>query len=318
MSAGETVRVEIPVLGVPVRFELPARLVEPVARHFGGERDRRPAAEVGPGGSTVPVVRIELGDGRLPRDASDPPALRFETMSPTRLRMVGEGVDAEADAARGRARAVLHPATTEDPETFGHGVLRTLVLFLVTARDRLPVHAAAVWVGGRALLLAAAGGTGKSTLAYALLRGGADVLADDAVYLQSSPRLAVWAMGARISLPEDARARFPELAGVPATRRADGRTRILVPLSGGEGHRRGVEPRGICLLVREVTGAGTIERLEPAAVVDVVAAELAPGFDRFADTMRAPLAAVARRGAWRVRLPPDACRAADLVRTLAD
>lgn len=48
-------------------------------------------------------------------------------------------------------------------------------------RGRLPLHAAAVVVEGRAVLIAGASGRGKSTLAAALMRAGGQVIADDMV-----------------------------------------------------------------------------------------------------------------------------------------
>ncbi|WP_372022671.1 hypothetical protein P7L70_04690 (plasmid) [Tistrella mobilis] len=48
-------------------------------------------------------------------------------------------------------------------------------------RGRLPLHAAAVVVEGRAVLIAGASGRGKSTFAAALARAGGQVIADDMV-----------------------------------------------------------------------------------------------------------------------------------------
>jgi hypothetical protein len=48
-------------------------------------------------------------------------------------------------------------------------------------RGRLPLHAAAVVVAGRAILIAGASGRGKSTLAAALVGAGGQVIADDMV-----------------------------------------------------------------------------------------------------------------------------------------
>ena len=302
----------VTVLGVPVTFEAPPGLEDAVRRHYGDAATGE--AEVGAGVPGGPRVRLEALAG--PVVHADPrEGLRFETLSPTRMRVVGPCVEAEADSAGGSARVRVRPECAADPETFGHGVLDTVTLFLVTARDRQPVHAAGVALGGRALLLAAPGGTGKSTLAYALLRSGCAVLADDAIYLQSDPGLAVWGRGTRISLPEDARERFPELGTHPVTRRADGRPRILVPLEGPLGRPAGVEPAGICLLERD-GAVGVVERLGPDEAVREVLAGLDAGFDRFADTVRAPLTEVAARGAWRLRLPADAMEAADRVRSL--
>ena len=55
----------------------------------------------------------------------------------------------------------------------------------------LPIHAAAVEVNGSALLLAAPGHFGKTTLAAAFVRAGYRVLAEDFTFCRSSSRISV-------------------------------------------------------------------------------------------------------------------------------
>jgi hypothetical protein len=311
------------VMGVPVRFrtETP-ELADAVARRFGTAAAARGGprfADAGAGADRDPDPSpVEIGlvlAAAAPGGAAVESPLRIETPTPDRLVVRGGGVFAEADAREGYARAEVPAAAVDDEETLGAGVLDTLVLFLVTARDRCPVHAACVVRDDRALLLAAPGGTGKSTLAYALSRAGCRVVSDDAVYLQSDPDVAVWGMGMRLSLPPDAAARFPELAERAPARRADGRMKLLVPLPRPAWARpAGLPPGGLCLLRRG--GEPEVACLDPTEAVDRVAGTLEPGFDRFAAAVRGPLRAVAGRGAWQLTLPPDPRAAAELVLAL--
>jgi hypothetical protein len=65
------------------------------------------------------------------------------------------------------------------------------ILLCFLARGDLPLHAAAVEIDGRALLLAAPGRFGKTTLAAAFALAGYRVLAEDLVCLRSHPVPAV-------------------------------------------------------------------------------------------------------------------------------
>ena len=316
LVAGEIV---LPVLGVPVRYRsASAVLVEAVERAFGAWRDVPGAWPTAAAGEEAPAIELiadeAAGTPGVGAAGEDAHMLRFNVTRDDVLLVTADGVEARADAVAGRAQARLGVGVSGKREVVEACVLEALTLFLVTARDRLPVHAAAVLVKGRALLLAAPGGTGKSTLAYACLRAGWTVLSDDAVYIQSRPRTTVWAMGRGISLAPGAADLVPGLEAHRAVRRADGRGKVVVPLEGtGPRHAR---PGGVCLLTR---GGGRFGRVEPMAADAAVAAlleEVEPGFDRFADTMRTPLEAVARRGAWRVHMAEDPLRTVALLASL--
>jgi hypothetical protein len=293
------------VMGVPVGYRASdPEVLEAVRAHFPEDGSGVDAAAV--------EISLEIGDGGRPQVARRRDIPHVEMPAPDRLLIGGRGIEAVADARAGRAHAKIPRDALADAELFGAGILDTLTLFLVTARDRIPVHAAAVVREGRALLLAAPGGTGKSTLTYALSRAGCEVLADDAVYLEGQAEPAVWAIGRRICLPPDARARFPELRACAPMRRMDGREKVLLPLPRPAWNRTsGLAPGGVCLLDRgEVPG---VERLDAEEAVDSLVRGLEPGFDRFAAVVEEPLRAVAEQGAWRVRLPADVAAVVELV-----
>jgi len=108
--------------------------------------------------------------------------------------------------------------------------LRTAV-FRATAWD-LALHAAAVGLGGRAVLLPGLSGCGKSTLAAALLLRGHSHLTDDLALLQGTapevrplPLPLVLKAGSWPALPELAR----QLVHVPAYQRAGRKVRYWSP-----------------------------------------------------------------------------------------
>jgi hypothetical protein len=89
-----------------------------------------------------------------------------------------------------------------------------LALFeLLKRRRRFNVHAAALSVGGRAILLAGHSGSGKSTLALASCRAGFGFLSDDYVFLvPGERRVRVLGFPEEVDICADATRWFPELA----------------------------------------------------------------------------------------------------------
>ncbi|WP_127089092.1 HPr kinase/phosphorylase [Aquabacter cavernae] len=92
------------------------------------------------------------------------------------------------------------PVTGDDVRVF---LLGTMFSALCMRRGMLPLHASAVEIGGRALLISGASGAGKSTLAGALAARGHRLISDDVCLLQfggagptriwpSFPRLKLW------------------------------------------------------------------------------------------------------------------------------
>ena len=97
---------------------------------------------------------------------------------------------------------VCHPRTGIPLETVRHLLLDQLLPALLGSRVRLVLHASAVDIGARAVGFLGAAGAGKSTLAAALVRGGASLVTDDALVIDcrtnvpravpSYPGLRLW------------------------------------------------------------------------------------------------------------------------------
>jgi hypothetical protein len=222
-----------------------------------------------------------------------------------RLRILGEGVDAWADAETGVAGCAVHAALLEQGQVLRDEVLDPLLLFLLTRSGRTPLHAAGFLAGDLGVLLLGPSGAGKSCLALAAQEAGYALLSDDTVYVQSWPDFRVWGIPRPIHLfPGDA----PKGAG-GAMRLRSGRLKHAVPVRATQ--RAPAAPRAaLCLLAR-----GEQARLEPIAPAELLgaAASIEPGFDLLRADIEATLTRLGEGGAWRLTLSADPAEAIDLL-----
>jgi hypothetical protein len=219
-------------------------------------------------------------------------------------------VRGRADAARGAAACALSAAWLREPARCAEEVLDALVLFLLTARDRLPLHAAGVMIGDTALLLAGPSGSGKSTLALEAARGGFAVLSDDTVYLQRDPS-CVWGFPRPIHVLPPVQSAL----GIGLRHRAGRwKQRVEHPAAGAPL----CAERAILVLLERGTRVA-ITPLAPEAAAARLTAGLDPGFDRFAAALPPAVGALAARGgAWRLTLSADPAEGLEALRQLAD
>ena len=258
--------VELPVLGVPVRFESnSAAAVAAVEDAFGMWRALRESPElIAPRSLRVRLIVHEGDEGPAPHapvTCRMPDADRIIVHTP--------GSVGIADSSRREAIAYITPALLADRVHVRYGVIEGLTLTLVTSCDRYPVHAAAVTRGDVAILLAGPPGTGKSTLAYQAYRHGWRVLCDDAAYVQLDPELRVWGVPGRVHLLATACGHFPELAGRHPSFQANGDEKLVVGFPDAwpaQGAALPVASRvGVCLLERK----GGVASLAPASRAEV-------------------------------------------------
>lgn len=219
------------------------------------------------------------------------------------LRIEGGGVRAEANAGTRRGWARLSPAFLTEPEALRAQVIEPLALFLLTATDRAPLHAAGIVIDGDALLLAGRSGSGKSCLALAAASAGLRVLSDDIVYLQTTPALRAW------GVPRPGHV-YPDDLTAPsgAIRIRNGKIKHAVALPAPP--RPWAPPIGLILLER-----GRHADLQAVTLADAQAglARLEPGFALRRQGIARAIARVAERGLWRLSLSSDASEAIRLV-----
>ena len=100
-----------------------------------------------------------------------------------------------------------------DPTLATHPLLSLALVETMKRLERYPLHAAALSLNGKGVLVPGASGSGKSTLSVALVRAGFDFLSDDTVFLTtSSDGVWVWGFPDEIDVMETTVAMIPELA----------------------------------------------------------------------------------------------------------
>lgn len=157
------------------------------------------------GGARAPDLLVEVG-AVPPVDPDTPsfsPALQI---CPTGVRVAIPAV-ATYWVEAGR-RVIVQPTMPEDAADIRVFLLGTVLAILCFQRGLLPLHASAVDIGGRVLLLSGVSGAGKSTLAAAFSARGYRLLSDDLCALEmregqslkilpAFPRIKLWGDSAR-------------------------------------------------------------------------------------------------------------------------
>jgi len=118
-------------------------------------------------------------------------------------------------------------ATVADSAWFRWFFLDALILSLLAQKHTVPVHAGCVARDGCGVLLFGSSGAGKSTLAWACARAGWSLVGDDASWLlpEANDPIAV-GRPQQVRLRPDAPRHFPELAGMAAHARPNGKMSI--------------------------------------------------------------------------------------------
>ncbi|MGH9885443.1 MAG: hypothetical protein ACREBE_07930, partial [bacterium] len=295
-------RVELPVLGIPVRFATNDRAVfdhiEEVFGHWRGVEVDRALADAG----ADMTVLLHDGDEGLTSE----PVLTYRAPDPMRWIVHTPGSVGVADLDRQSGVAYVTRALVNDSARFRVAVLQFLVLITITIKDRTPVHASLIGRGDAALLLVGAAGTGKSTLAYAAGKAGWDVLSDDAAYVQLSPP-RVWGSGSSVLLLGDAAERFPELLGRRMTTFPTGKRKMMVAASAAS-PRRWASRAGICVL-EQSSGPVRATRIPGDEIHRILTFDPAGAGVRFGDRLDRAAAWLSSRGGWRLTLSRDPAEA---------
>jgi hypothetical protein len=187
-----------------------------VQRFFGPQRPAGPDGAVEGGGSRL-QISVEVRDraGPAPATPSYFPA-GWDRDDPIAIDL-GRS-EAEISPAARTIRVGLHPADLTDPIVWGRWLLEKAFLITVLRSERhYGLHAGAMTLQGRSVLVAADSGVGKSTFVAWALRHGAGFAGDDAMirHLADVPG-AFWGYPRAAYLSQETIAGWPELAGAPA------------------------------------------------------------------------------------------------------
>lgn len=136
----------------------------------------------------------------------------------------GEASFAVADLRLRRAVGFVSMDLAQDTSFLRNAFIECLFYMLATHHFCTPVHSAVVAKQGRGVLLCGPSGSGKSSLAYACVKAGLQIVTDDVVHLcldfvSTTPLL--WGHPWHIRLLPDSTELFPELKGLPAYLRSD-------------------------------------------------------------------------------------------------
>ena len=305
--------VELPVLGLPVRFETNSpQVLSAVEESFGCWR-RLDARAIG-APSTGDVLRVRIvvyEDDRASRELVSRVPVRHICPDETRLLVHSSQVAGISDPARGEAVGYVTAALVADRAHFRAAALEALTYSLLAHFDRHPLHAAGVARGDRAVLLAASSGTGKSTVSYVAHRAGLALLSDDRLWVQRQPALRVWSVPGRLRLLPHAVKEYPELGAMPVEE-LDGKRKIAVDVGARGGAPRTFGEVAVCVMERG-SAAASLERVGPAELAASFVDQAAPGFDRYPERGRAVVRALCAGGGWRLRLSPRAEEALPLL-----
>lgn len=306
-------RARFPLLGLPlvVRSNSPA-VMEAAERAFGPWR-RLPRKFIDP------IRPLDLTLVVHPPDHAPyrPQPFIFRVYGDCFLAASGGNL-LMAQRDRGVAVGLVTSEIVADDALFRYQVLECMALWMASRHDRTPVHGAALLANGRAVLLLGPSLAGKSTLSYACLRAGFQLLAEDVVFVSSQKGLKLWGHTRQISLTPAAPAIFPELADIPAKTLGNGKVKLTVDLSPEVAAPLNPHAGGtiVCLLQRHPARKSGVKPLEVPQLVQALRERAEPGF-RLDPRMPELVAAMARGNAYRFTNGHDLPGAVALIKQLA-
>jgi len=212
-------------LGVSLMLETNAPLLaERAAEVFGHWRCPDNAADL-----DGVCLRLLLHDVAEILPSGPPPTL-MRAQELYFLLSVGQSLGF-ADRRAGFAVAYITPALMAHAETIRGCFVECLGNYLICGRLRMPLHAVGLKWAGRGVLLTGRDGAGKSTLAYACVRAGFQLLAEDIVYVpeaQEPGDVTIWGDSRYLHLLPDALRFFPELHSAPSVQQGLSETKLRV------------------------------------------------------------------------------------------
>jgi hypothetical protein len=221
-----------------------------------------------------------------------------------------------ANLITGQAFGYFSPTTLANPAYFRWHFLELAFFMMLEWRGWMGVHGSALVKAGRAMLLRAQSGGGKTILAYAGARRNLRALAEDVVWLDE-PGRRWWGMPWHFHLLPDAKRLFPELAGYEPALQINGEMKLEVNL---ETIRPGsttvsAQPAVIVLVER---CPGKRSRLEPlsAQAVQIGWPAGATGLEMQLPHHQSQIMALLQHPAYRLYFGDDIEAAVDLLNSL--
>lgn len=175
----------------------------------------------------TPDLTFRLFEQELDSQEQAEPVFRMEDS--LLYQTTGPASTLVADLAQGLAYGYFSPTTVNRQAFFRWHFLEFAFFLMLESRGFMGVHGAALANNGQAILLRAASGGGKTTLAYAGARGNYQALAEDVVWLDGR-RKRWWGLPWSFHLLPDARYLFSELASFDPVLQINGEIKLEVNL----------------------------------------------------------------------------------------
>ena len=135
-----------------------------------------------------------------------------------------------ADLDQGYAFGILSSQLARERDFVRHTFIEAASLAMLgLARQFVAIHAACVSKNGVSVLLQGPSGTGKSTLSYACLKRGFQILSEDVVQVKVTARkLNLWGMPRRVLLLPETADYFPELSNWQTRQLINGEWKLII------------------------------------------------------------------------------------------
>ncbi len=240
-------------MGLTLHLQTNSRpILRAAGRAFGGFGEATP--------TDSPAMRLHLLQHALDDGQRGRPVFRID--NGLLYQTTGRDSTLVVDTERGYGFGYFAPTTIADEPFFRWHFLELGCFVMLTRRGLMGVHGAAVVKNGRAILLRAASGGGKTTLAFAAARRDFQALAEDVVWLEvASGRW--WGMPWAFHLLPDARQLFPELAPYQPVLQTNGEHKLEVNLESLRPHSTvtQAQPGPVVLVTRHPGGRSRLRRL---------------------------------------------------------
>jgi hypothetical protein len=224
-----------------------------------------------------------------------------------------------ANRGTGKAVGFVNTELLHNEAAFSCLVLEALALFLLTATRRVAVHASAVSKQGRAIAFVGNSGAGKSSLAYACLKRGFDLLSEDTLFVGTEADYRIWGHASKVHLLPDAVKLFPELKERSFCLRPNGKVKIPVPIVDIHNCHSVLQTVSLTVCVLESNHHNRDSCLQPMTsdqVRKLILASLEPGFDLGAERLPEALARLLSQDTYRLSVGYDLNAMVDLIEDL--
>jgi len=247
------------LMGEPLLFQTNHPLLLEIADESFGRFPGSPTSAANP-----LVAHLFVSESRGPEAGRSHPLPVYHFQDHLFHFQVGEDNFVVVDLRAGSAFGVITAGMAHDRAFVRVTFIEAMCLSMLSmARNFANLHAACVVKDGLTMILQGPNNTGKSTLAYACVRRGYQVLTEDVVHVKIRPEGAVlWGSPWKLHLLVEAQRFFPELSHLKPALQINGEWKLEVDLETLFPQSTLTQARpGVVILLER--GSGGYTRFEP-------------------------------------------------------